>query len=196
METSYQRPEVCNIKFHFRIEITPEFLSQLESIKGVRHNNFIVIREKKLVFTVFHKNGHINITGVRDFTKIELSLKVFNTRFKTNIALKDTQIDNSTSSGYFKERNINLVGLKNFIKDSPYYRDNTCFSLRPQFFPGAVLRRKGRSTVIFFKTGKYIIIGAKNRQDIEQTWRAMRALMTAYLKTQQLEKKYVQNADS
>ena len=92
-------PTVCNIKFHFRTKISAEFIHNLEKKQGVRHNNFTIVKEKNLIFTIFHNSRHINVTGVLNFAKIDESLNLFNSWFNAEIKWSDIIIDNTTSLG-------------------------------------------------------------------------------------------------
>lgn len=188
-------PTICNIKFRFslvgeKINL-PLARSETELLKdervGVKHvNNFVVIRDGRIVFTIFHKSGHVNVSGVRDFSKIEEALAIFNRLFKTAVSREKITVDNSTSSGSLftpliassekivAVQRLNLKELKNRVESVG--GEESTLHLRPHFFPGAVFRRKGKSTLIVFTTGKFIIVGAKNRLQIREAHRALCAI--------------------
>lgn len=173
-----------------------------QSINITVCRNFIIIKLspraadthlRKFVYTVFPGSGHINVSGVKDFAHIQSALDVFNQIFKTGATLADIKVDNSTSSGRLlchcddtcsssNSRRLNLYLLKRFVDSDPASQAAGFYlSLRPHFFPGAVLRRRGqaakkRASVILFANCKFVIVGAKSPEHIRETHRAVCAL--------------------
>ena len=56
--------------------------------------------------------------------------------------------------------------------------DKITLSLRPYFFPGAVIRRENKCSIVLFATGKFIIIGAKSRAEIDHAYDTICATIT------------------
>lgn len=185
-------PSVSNIKFRFSLsnekihlplarDDTLLLASDSTSVKHV--NNFVIIRVSKIVFTIFHKSGHVNVSGVRDFSKIEEALRIFNDLFKTEVTEKKIIIDNTTSSGSLFDSSTSEAAYSKRIDLRELKRrvdllgsEDISLSLRPHFFPGAVFRRRGKGTLIIFATGKFIIVGAKNRLQVREAHRALCAI--------------------
>ena len=174
-----------NVKFHFKLNLRDrekvrkkldEFSQEGESwgwrLKFCR--NFIVLHVDFLTITVFVKNGHVNITGVKDFDETDIAVRRFDKIFSTSVAEKnptEIKIDNSTSTG--KITTCNLISLHKLGKSEA--ARNSCFtvSFRPHFFPGVVFRRRvkhlGCGTAIYFNTSSFVIVGSKKRQEVNQT---------------------------
>ncbi len=176
-------PTVCNIKF--RINLQCKIVSPpLTNIKI--YHNFEVIRLPSFTLIIFNEKGRVNITGVKNFKKINKCLQLFNHIFSQYITADSIVIDNSTSSGNilfsnFNVKNktrINLVKLKFFCNKK--FGSDVKISLHPDFFPGAVIRRKSNSTVVLFTTGKYIIVGAKSEEEIEKSFNSLCAIIQNY----------------
>ena len=172
--------EITNLKGHFKLKekvklksffnhLTEEEKANQLSIKI----NFSIFREpnnKKLVFTIFHDSQHVNITGFSSDSELQSALSFFNTQFDQNISVDVVKIDNITAVGYIWNEEggkINLIDIENSIRELnlPF----TTVSLRPEFFPGAVIRTRGAGTVILFSSGKYIIVGTKTPCQLKET---------------------------
>ena len=174
-----------NVKFHFHIRAQreeselwhPEKSAASDVISRRDHRNFSVYRVKRLVFTIFQGRHYVNVTGVKNFELISEAVNTFNLFFREKVLLSDITIDNSTSSGSLGKR-VNLVATRCFLdseKNSTGYR----LSLRPHYFPGGVLRKKGHNTVIIFATGKYIIVGAKSPETVFVTQHLLHTIIQA-----------------
>ena len=165
--------------------------------------NFLVLRpdSNKFVFTIFHKSGHVNVSGVKDFTVIPEVLSYFNSVFKVHITPTQVVVDNSTASGYIQSTQsplsqpdfLNLHQLHQYISQAKRGTDLSCehssgkrcyLSLRPHYFPGGVFKiEKSTCTVILFTTKKYIIVGAKCEKEIHETQRLLCAIICQSLRT-------------
>jgi TATA-box binding protein (TBP) (component of TFIID and TFIIIB) len=187
---SCQVPKLHNVKFHFK---GPIFQSTVElqqcllraafqqpcPLRTVKYcRNFIVLRvasKQRLTFTLFPKSGHVNVSGVRNFDHIPSALAVFNKIFDWPVSIREVAVDNTTSSGSFScclppslnPKTLDIVRLKgHFDSGLP---EGGSLSLRPDHFPGCVLKVPGYNSVIIFANCKYVIVGAKRRKDILQT---------------------------
>ena len=188
MKNSGKLPQISNIKFRFNLN-KHIYSPPLDCLQI--YHNFEVIRIKNLVITVFNHRGKINITGVKHFNLIKKTLNLFNHIFGENVEEKNIVIDNSTSSGNIFHcfsnlppiKRVNLVKLKQFIDESG--EKEQTISLRPHFFPAAVIRKKKLCTCLLFATGKYIIIGAKSEEKIKKTFNSLCATIYQLWKTTQ-----------
>ena len=164
--------------------------------------NFLVLRPEcnKFVFTIFPRSGHVNVSGVKDFSLIPTVLDYFNTVFRTCVSLHKVVIDNSTASGYLQPTLtklpqldfLNLRQLQQYLVHSKaginlldgQSKLKCHLSLRPHYFPGGVFKSdKSTCTVILFTSKKYIIVGAKCEREICETQKSLCAIITQSLKT-------------
>lgn len=164
-----------NVKFHFKTNSSVYHRlqqSQQNQQQTQKKTNFCVKRINSFVYIIFN-NGHVNVTGVKNFNKIREAVKVFAENFELvfNFLIKSIKIDNSTTSAFIElNKPLNLSLLYNQI-------NNATVSLRPHFFPGAVLRRKHLPTIIVFSTGSIIIIGAKSIEQVQDSFKLICAIM-------------------
>lgn len=168
-EMSY---ETHNVKFHFKVD-KKECLEYCLR-KKLKNRNFDIHRIGKKVFTVF-TSGHVNVTGVKSFDRVNESVLAFTSEFGLSFqnCCETIVIDNSTSSACVllcNNERIDLSSLKGKV-------ENSTLSLRPHFFPGAVLRRKNKCTIIVFTTGRFIIIGAKSQEAVCEAYRTICAII-------------------
>ena len=159
--------QVKNVKIHFKAKLSAEIPSTLKG-NCKSHSNFITVRIKPYVCTIFQKSGHVNMSGIPNFEKINQALSLFNSHFFTNIREEDIVVDNSTTSGNLSisEKNIPLDKLNG-------NSDKVTVFIRPHFFHSAVIRpgksADHRGTVVLFSNGKYFIVGCKSVPDITET---------------------------
>lgn len=176
-------PKISNIKASFRLSstIAPDsfflVLCEEERKKIVRHTNFSVYRPlARLTFTLFHRSSHVNVTGVSSYTLLEKAVSFFNERFETSVCVREVTIDNITASGRLQLNELPAINLREIQRSlsptSPY----GVFSLRADFFPGAVLRKPQCSTVIIFASGKFVIVGSKSPWQIQEAFLRLLAL--------------------
>ena len=184
-----------NVKFHFKLsdknlaqKIVLDERANENQQSQTRHKNFCIKRIEKNVFTIF-SSGHVNVTGVRSFDDVRKTIDIFTSQFNT-VEKNSIVIDNSTTvASYFgtksKEKNsaqhsekrINISALTSIIKNDLSNEDNITLSLRPHFFPGAVIRRKNKCTIIVFTTGRFIIIGAKSTDEVIEAYDTVCAII-------------------
>lgn len=180
-------PQICNIKAHFKLkhETKPfEFESTLPPAlrhHAVRKGNFTIYRDheyKKVVFTLFHFSRHVNLTGVRSYTALEEAVKRFGELVNEIIPPANVVIDNSTASGRIwtdGRAYLDISLLKDILRRDE--KSSSTLSIRSDFFPGAVLRRKGFSSVIIFSSGKFIIVGGKSPWHIQEAYQRLLAFI-------------------
>jgi len=178
-------PKVSNVKIRLKLD-APVTIPKHLSDKTVFHNNFISLRIDSLSCIIFHKSGHVNISGIKDFSHIKEALVCFNKHFESNIDENNIIVDNSTASGRLSNYSICLPKLANI---SPHHQELVTVSIRQYFFPSAVIRPRRRqqqqhtaaldaklATVVLFANGKFNIVGGKSERSISQTWNLLRAI--------------------
>ncbi len=161
-----ERPLVKNVKVHFKLK--KNFNVEWKSAK--RFSNYIVLRLEDVVYTVFEKSGHVNVTGIKAFSGIKESVERFLNQFDLDFHPSSIKIDNVTCCGRLDRKNISFLDIKRDVK-------GLSITIRPHFFPSMLIRRKSGQqnlpTMIVFKNGKYIIVGAKTRKDIDSSFLAL-----------------------
>ena len=169
---------ITNVKIHFKVLkkiIIPEKIKK----ECKKYNNFFVFRLKSFTFSIFEQSGHVNISGLKNFQEISNSIDIFNRFFNTNINTSDIIIDNSTANDRIStHQKINLPKFKTiFDKEKKNSFQEIRLSLFPNFFPAIIIRAPNKPTVLFFASGKFIIIGAKSEKQIEEKCQQIHALM-------------------
>ena len=147
-----------------------------ENILLKTFNNFVVIKDK-FTYIIFKKSckklsadNHINITKVDSFDNICEAIQFL--RFlQSGISLKNIRIDNITVSHNFK-RFIDIDILARVASQ-------TCFvTFNKETFPGLFLKFKnGCGTAIVFYTGKSVLLGSKNLNDIEEILSSLNSMI-------------------
>lgn len=178
--------DINNVKAHFRV--TPDIgiptaLRPFVECSGcnywtVRPPPSLVLDNKlrncSLTYVVFPKSGHVNVSGLRDFTDCEIAQDRFTHLFSVSV-VKSVIADNSTAVGNLPVKQLNLHRVYLVVQRLLTDDIVPCtVSLRPQHFPSALLRPKRESknrisTVILFGNGKFIIIGAKSIDQMNRT---------------------------
>ena len=172
--------KIYNVKLHFCL---PQTISsdRLRAF-GVKCRNFWVVRLNPYVFTVFVRatECHVNVTGIATTDLIEKAVKAFARLFNVGedcMSQVRVTVDNLTASGSLRlekvvsRSHIDAYLLCDFLKVS---ESTTVGSLRPNFFPAIVLRRPDCCTVILFRNSRYVILGAK---DVDQVREARNRLI-------------------
>ena len=167
-------PEVRNVKFRFRVGQVIVLPSHIDTFTA-SGSNFYTVALDNYRFTIFPKKGDVNITGVRNFEEIPVAIVEFEQLFKISVPKTTVIIDNSTASGQMSFcGNINLYSIANILrkeKDNHKRQLNPCkVSVRPETLPCAIIRRKKKSTINIFQSGKYTIVGGKSLYDIEEAY--------------------------
>lgn len=179
-----QAPTIYNIQFSFRLpphaaprqivaDLAAKYEERLELTFRHCHNFSVVYdttmwisEEMNLVYTVFH-SGHVNVTGVRNFTHLDRAVERVNALLDCSITPADIKINNITASG--KILRLNFRRVWQYAKTQP----GMTFNYHPGQFPGGCLRQEGKSTVTIFSSGKYIIIGSKSQEQIQETFESL-----------------------
>lgn len=167
-----------NVKGHFKVQ-APVTLPDCLKDYVICHNNYWMVRPphpifRKLVYTVFYSSGHINVSGIKDFDDCDHAQLLFEQLF--NVAsVSQFCIDNSTSTGQLcmTSNSINLSKLKLTENIDTYFAFPCTVSLRPHYFPGALIRPAKITheicTSILFSNGKFNIVGAKHPAQVART---------------------------
>lgn len=169
------RPKQHNVVFHFKV-CDPSKVHHLDLdalVKRARErnfshqlfHNFVVFRREALSFTLFFKSGHVNCSGTRTSADIHRSLEEAFEIFGKRLTEEDTTISSSTWSGRFPHTLLNIPCSKDALHLSG---KPVKVSLRPSKFPGAVVRCDHFPTLLIFRNGKYIIVGAKSYSEVEE----------------------------
>ena len=161
---------------------------EIKSLK--QFGNFSVVRDLSgLVFTLF-RSGHVNLTGIPCFCRVDKALARFCLLFgfaKGSLRRNHIGINNSTASANLSPHSsLDLFRLRQIVnaqKNKSHF-----FHLRPHFFPGAVYRnlakrsndskskraasknRNGEPTAILFRSGKVNFVGARSASPILRTY--------------------------
>ena len=190
-------PKVNNVKAHLKLSSGSNkktLLDELKELNSIRHNNYFIVREEKdkIVYSIFPRSGFVNITGVKNFDEIEKAVAIFNKKFKQNISVADLTTDNSTASGRIADTDssrdiqINLEHIKFIIDTEPDFGKLKA-SLSPANFPGIVIRSKNCPTCLIFTSGRFIIVGAKRKQDISTAYAQLCVIIEKYTKMFQMD---------
>ena len=83
-------------------------------------------------------------------------------------------IDNISASGDFHQT-VNLVKLQQMINAGEYPNITTHFDRN--FFPGAFCKIVGLGTVTVFQSGKFVIVGSKCQEHVDQVTKLMSAII-------------------
>lgn len=136
------------------------YLLKVENIPCRVYANFIVF-EKEFTYTIF-KNGkkpenHINITKLKCRSDIEKALSVLSDLLKFH-NLHNFKIDNITAStSSYTTTDLNQISQKKTWGVLKY---------NPEKFPGLFIKH-ALGTVIIFHSGKVVILGCKEENNVE-----------------------------
>ena len=181
-------PRICNIKAHFKLtkkfeprqaNSSPRFMFLMKHT--IQKVNFTLYRDpsyKRIVFTLFHHSPHVNITGARSYTALELAVKRFSQTVGEEIRTENIIIDNTTAVGRVwthTRAHLDIHALKKTISIDE--TNKSSLSIRSDFFPGAVLRRKEFASIIIFSSGKFVIVGGKTPWHIQEAYQRLLALI-------------------
>lgn len=192
-EAENDKLQVRNVKAHFGVTPLIEVPQSLQQYIKT-HNNFWIFRPPpsllpaslltancNLVYIVFPKSGHVNVSGIKSFSECYLTEETFVNLFQVSI-VRSIVADNSTVIGQLlpqqQPSKLNLGKLitlvPSLLLQSSSYIYPCTVSIRPHYFPSALIRPKRQSrshisTVILFTNGKYIIIGSKDLTQAKRT---------------------------
>ena len=103
---------INNVKIHLRLgennKLSSISLADKRMASAKQYSNFMVIRLHHFVYSIFPRNGHINICGIRNFKQIKRAVRTFNQHFDTDAHCDNITVDNSTASGQLDQRTISL----------------------------------------------------------------------------------------
>jgi len=178
---SHQSYTVKNVKVHV---ILPHPITIPKHLNHVskHHSNFTVVRVGGFVFIIFPNSGCVNISSIKNFDNIKDAINVFNHHFSTNIQREHIVVDNSTASGQLSGEGI--IQLFKLIQSPIVDSARLTVSIRPHYFPSATIRgkpiqvqpkrkqkcRSDFATCIIFSNRKFIIVGGKSINHIDNTF--------------------------
>lgn len=165
-----QHLDVKNVKISFRQNLDKHF-SRLRR-KAINITDSYIILKHKYTFTIYHKakdedNKHlVNITGIPNFEHIKHAYRHFMKWMRIpDKSARYVQVDNTTASGQLSYPiNFSLLikcGLQ--VSHTP-------------LFPGASVILPNNITTIVFKSGKYIIVGCKNKSQLAESFEKLKAI--------------------
>jgi TATA-box binding protein (TBP) (component of TFIID and TFIIIB) len=181
--TSHTAPKVNNLKGH--ILLTACGAQQLRETLLIykekkTHNNFVVVKAVH-TYVIFPNKGFVNITGVKGFSLLNQIIPQFCATFSVrgeDVSSQQPVIDNISAAGDF-DRWIDLTRLQQLINLPEEGRRQFSFHLDRNFFPGAVCKSPGLGVITIFKSGKYIVVGAKCQEHVDSIFQKMRVLIEA-----------------
>ena len=185
-------PQINNIKGHItlqgngitqlRKELEQNNSSVWRKIDPKRRKdaekNFIVVKDQhRQTYIIFPHKGFVNITGVKNYSAICEVIPKFCETFRlcsSDVSQPVLVIDNISAAGNF-HKTVNLSRLQKKINTS----EEKLFSVHcnRQYYPGAFCKRKGVGTITVFASGKYVIVGAKCREDVTTLAQLMHAVI-------------------
>ena len=148
---------INNVKISCKIPETPlskiEAICYKENIKFNLYKNFIVFRTQGFTYTLFKKK--VESTFLKDCKKTQ-HVNVTKCLFHNISHALDTLATliscDRSSIGYI---------IANFgIADKLLYN--------PEKFPGVFLSNRSSAKTIIFKSGKYVIVGARTNKEIQE----------------------------
>ena len=154
---------VTNIKVSLKIKIVLTLKRIYETLRKNKlivkeYSNFLVIK-KKYTYTLF-ASGHVNITGISRTSLVQPACDYICNLFSTIEKCPHT-VDNISAITVVPHK----INLRQLIKiDSP----NFTTSFNTEIFPGLFMRTS-TATVIVFRSGKLVIVGAKTVQCVRDT---------------------------
>ena len=175
--------QVNNVKISCKIPETP--LQRVidicvkEGIDYSLYNNFIVFKTKGFTYTLFKKkidNGllidcqklpqHANISCISNIQEIKDSLYSLSSLLSIDCSLLSYSIDTITANGDVGQS----LNLEEIVLKSSDLSNKIVFNIEK--FPGIFASFRGSIKGIIFRSGKFVIVGAKSISEIEeaQSW--------------------------
>lgn len=161
---------ITNIKisFHLPVQCTKEFLIQFcakfENVIKV-FASFFVYRAHGYVYIIFF-SGHVNVTSIKCLNTVPNA--IFCLLHDLNLSIlpqPDWICDNITADGAIKLRHkVDLSYICKKLREQ-HQQDFIQVRFNTQKFPGCFLKTNF-GTVLFFNTGKYVLVGLKSQSDI------------------------------
>lgn len=180
-------PRINNLKVH--VVLTEGGVEQLKIAllekQKTSYNNFDVVRGGH-TYIVFPKKGFVNITGIKSFSELTSVIPQLCQTFglKTSEITPKVVIDNISAAGNFGQR-VSLVRLQQIVnKGGVEKRKFFSTHFDRNFFPGAFCKTRGLGTITLFPSGKYVVVGAKCLEHVEQIFQEMSALIPLLLTTE------------
>ena len=194
---SKREPKISNVKGHFRLpsSILARFQQKLRHKRTVRFGNYVSLKER-YAYIIFPQNGFVNVTGIKSLKEVSLVVNNFFYDFELDlrfVARTHFVVDSTTATGDFNCR-LDLVLLQKYVNSHSdcglritYNRDR---------FSGAACRSNIGPCAIIFASGKFNLLGSKNRWQIRNVVLQLNAVMSNLSTMRGKEKQYVSAADS
>lgn len=180
---------VCNIKLAVRIN--PETLKNITTKwneKKISHPKELTKISNNGIFTfkletkknnfyhynIFPSSGVINITGIKSSNEIPFAilaiLKFFKKHFPYihSIKIFSLNVHNFTAKGKINQ-NFHLTSLMEKYNKIKRIKDknNIILVYNPYRFPGIRLNVKQLGCMLLYSSGKFLLVGSKNENDLE-----------------------------
>jgi TATA-box binding protein (TBP) (component of TFIID and TFIIIB) len=167
-------PVINNVKAHIVVSQTcvEEITKQLSIKNTKKHHNYLVIRER-YTYIFFPKKGHINITGIKTYSDIDNVIENLCKDFQLERALISSSltIDNITAGGDFGKK-LDVGAIQEKLNKQ---KNEFTVKFDRNYFPGAFCKTFQTGTIIIFRSGKYVIVGAKCLEDVNKIFHMMLA---------------------
>ena len=171
-------PSVCNIKFAFELSNKADLVGFFgkcgdecifKSHYIRKYGNFFVIRGA-YVYTIFHRRGYVNVTGVKRFEDILHS--IYNIcqllDIDQSLITSGVKIHTITSTGFNREP-LDHSALSRFF-DSKLNRDRFSPCLKrihfnPEKFPAFTIFTAFGTALLY--PHKHVFVGARSQSDLD-----------------------------
>jgi len=159
-------------RYHILTQAVLERAERLSSVRVIRYANFAVVQRLRHSFTLFYVSGHVNVSGTRRFARLPRTVTLFNLIFSTRLRLSQVRVVNSTASTLVPPPTPRQTwDLANLVQSPPH---SLRISLRPHFFPAAVIRASGQPTLLWFANGRVVILRGRSWLHISEHFQHVR----------------------
>ena len=162
---------LSSIPLHKVIEICVK-----KGLKYCLYKNFVVFRKNGFTYTLFKKKlncsllidchkspQHVNVSSISNNIEIKESLQVLSSLLSFDCSSLQYSTDTITANGDFGK----ALNLEEFILKNSDISDKITFNAEK--FPGLFVAYKFSIKGIIFRSGKFVIVGARKIKDIEET---------------------------
>lgn len=160
-----------NIKFSLKID-KPILCKKIK--RNEKHK--MSIGEAKII-VYGHSPRLLNVTGVKSMIEVKSTINYLVSNFEVKV--NNLKIDNIFHS-HKDFKNINMRELFHYVRDN--YSTQYIVDYNIEIFPGMYLKskRKSEPTLILFRTGSYVIVGAKSIHQVKSCVMQIQKLMIKF----------------